>query len=133
MLELELIGSGERKKKYDYLIQKYNLQGEVSFSGNKSQWEIREKMREAHFLVFASDFREGWGAVVNEAMNSLCAVSYTHLPNGKEQISACRILAAGRLCVYPQCSARSGQQRILPDHRTCRAVSCFPSKCQQSF
>lgn len=29
VLELELIGSGERKKKYDYLIQKYNLQGEV--------------------------------------------------------------------------------------------------------
>ena len=53
--------------------------------------------------------------------------------NGKEQISACRILAAGRLCVYPQCGARSGQQRILSDHRTCRAVSCLPPKCQQSF
>lgn len=78
VLELELIGSGERKKKYDYLIQKYNLQGEVSFSGNKSQWEIREKMREAHFLVFASDFREGWGAVVNEAMNSLCVPVVSH-------------------------------------------------------
>ena len=50
-----------------------------------------------------------------------------YFPNGKEQISACRILATGRLCVYPQCSSRSGQQRILPDRRTCRAVSCFPS------
>lgn len=78
LLELELIGSGERKKKYEYLIKKYNLQREVSFGGNKSQKEIREKMRKAHILVFASDFREGWGAVVNEAMNSLCVPIVSH-------------------------------------------------------
>lgn len=78
LLELELIGSGERKKKYDYLVKKYNLQKEVSFCGNKSQREIREKMKESHILIFASDFREGWGAVVNEAMNSLCVPIVSH-------------------------------------------------------
>ena len=39
---------------------------------------VREYMESADIYVFNSDFREGWGAVVNEAMNSACTVLASH-------------------------------------------------------
>ena len=35
-------------------------------------------MEKAHIFLFTSDYREGWGAVLNEAMNSGCAVVVNH-------------------------------------------------------
>ena len=35
---------------------------------------VREHMEKADVFVFSSDFNEGWGAVLNESMNSGCAV-----------------------------------------------------------
>ena len=35
-------------------------------------------MDSADIFVFGSNFYEGWGAVVNEAMNSACAVVISH-------------------------------------------------------
>ena len=40
--------------------------------------EVRAYMERADIYVFSSDFNEGWGAVVNEAMNSACAVVVSH-------------------------------------------------------
>ena len=36
-------------------------------------------MNEASIFIFNSDRYEGWGAVVNEAMNSGCAVLVSHV------------------------------------------------------
>ena len=35
-------------------------------------------MEAADIFLFTSDFNEGWGAVLNEAMNSACAVVASH-------------------------------------------------------
>ena len=53
--------------------------------------EIRTYMEKAGIYLFTSDFKEGWGAVLNESMNSGCAVVASHaigavpylLKNGK--------------------------------------------------
>lgn len=37
--------------------------------------QVREHMERADIFLFTSDHREGWGAVLNEAMNSGCAVA----------------------------------------------------------
>ena len=35
---------------------------------------VRQVMERAHIFLFTSNYLEGWGAVVNEAMNSGCAL-----------------------------------------------------------
>lgn len=44
----------------------------IRFTGAKTPDEVRELMLEADIFVSTSDSQEGWGAVVNEAMNSGC-------------------------------------------------------------
>lgn len=40
--------------------------------------EVRKYMERANIYLFTSDFNEGWGAVLNESMNSACAVVASH-------------------------------------------------------
>ena len=40
--------------------------------------KLIEKMEKAGVYLFTSDQKEGWGAVLNEAMNSACAVVASH-------------------------------------------------------
>ena len=42
--------------------------------GSMTPVEVRRYMESAELLLFTSDQNEGWGAVLNEAMNSGCAV-----------------------------------------------------------
>lgn len=49
-----------------------NLKDEIEFAGQKTPAQVREAMNRADVFVMSSDKREGWGAVVNEAMNSGC-------------------------------------------------------------
>ena len=39
---------------------------------------VRKHMDKADIFVFGSNFYEGWGAVMNESMNSACAVVVSH-------------------------------------------------------
>ena len=40
--------------------------------------EVRTHMEQASIYLFTSDRHEGWGAVLNESMNSACAVVASH-------------------------------------------------------
>lgn len=71
---LDFIGDGQCKEKLIELIDKHNLQNNVKFLGSMSPEEVRENMKGADIFMFTSNFREGWGAVVNEAMSSGCAM-----------------------------------------------------------
>ena len=46
----------------------------ITFYGFKTPEEVRRIMEKCHIHIFTSNHLEGWGAVVNEAMNSGCAV-----------------------------------------------------------
>ena len=67
---ISMIGSGELfesiRKSAD------NLSEIITFEGSKTPDEVREAMRKADIFISTSDRKEGWGAVVNEAMNSGC-------------------------------------------------------------
>lgn len=76
--ELLMIGDGEEKTHIFHEIETLGLKEEVKLPGFLSPEEVREQMEEADVFLFTSDYREGWGAVVNESMNSGCALIAGH-------------------------------------------------------
>jgi len=71
---MNMYGSGERLGLIRKLINKYSLNEMVNLCGNIPNSQIHEEMRAHHCLLFTSNQREGWGAVVNEAMANGCVV-----------------------------------------------------------
>ena len=71
---LKLIGGGELEEKLKARIREKELSGLVTMTGFLPPQEVRKAMEESHIFLFTSNHLEGWGAVVNEAMNSRCAV-----------------------------------------------------------
>ena len=60
------------------LIDKEGLNDRVYLLGPMPPEEVRKHMEQANIYVFTSDYVEGWGAVLNEAMNSGCACIASH-------------------------------------------------------
>lgn len=77
---LKVIGGGNdiAKQSYERLAATITDKKFLNFLGTVSSEEVRTYMEKSGIFVFSSDFREGWGAVVNEAMNSACAVISSH-------------------------------------------------------
>lgn len=76
--QLEIIGTGEMEETLKHQTFAEGLSDCVSFLGAVSSDRVRSHMETAGIYLFTSDFREGWGAVLNEAMNSGCAVVASH-------------------------------------------------------
>lgn len=76
--ELNLVGSGELESTLQKMISDYQLQNYVNLRGTMTPDQVRKYMEESQIFLFTSDRNEGWGAVVNEAMNSGCAVVASH-------------------------------------------------------
>lgn len=72
--ELEFIGNGPMEDELKQKVLDDGLSDCVRFLGTMSTDAVREHMESAGIYLFTSDFHEGWGAVLNEAMNSGCAV-----------------------------------------------------------
>ncbi len=72
---LTMIGSGELEEALRTQIAEKNLQSHVTMKSFLPPEEVREHMEKSHIYLFTSNYLEGWGAVVNEAMNSGCAVA----------------------------------------------------------
>lgn len=75
---LNYVGYGELEKNLKELVISEGLEDYVTFLGAVSPENVRRIMEKAGIYVFSSDRREGWGAVLNEAMNSGCAVLASH-------------------------------------------------------
>lgn len=72
--ELKMIGVGEKFNTIAQMIKKNNLSDCVIQVGSVPHPKVREYMDAADIFLFTSTRREGWGAVLNESMNSGCAV-----------------------------------------------------------
>ncbi len=72
--KLTMIGDGERFEVIKNMVNQNNLQNNVHLVGSQSPEKVREYMEKSEIFMFTSDKNEGWGAVLNEAMNSACAV-----------------------------------------------------------
>ncbi len=71
---INMIGTGPLEDEMRSLINATGLENHVFLLGSMSPDKVREHMEQANIFLFTSDRREGWGAVLNEAMNSGCAV-----------------------------------------------------------
>lgn len=72
--ELNMIGEGEKEADLLKMIKDRKLEDCVHLHGFMSPEEVREWMERAEIYLFTSDQNEGWGAVLNESLNSACAV-----------------------------------------------------------
>lgn len=77
-VHLTIIGEGEEKTRILNHIQNHQLDDCITVLPFMSPEEVRDRMDQADIFVLGSTFYEGWGAVVNEAMNSACAVLMSH-------------------------------------------------------
>ncbi|MCI7789671.1 MAG: glycosyltransferase family 4 protein [Lachnospiraceae bacterium] len=75
---LDMVGGGELEDKLHRMSEKYHLQDEITFHGFQPPKNVRRFMEEADIFLFTSNYLEGWGAVLNESMNSACAVVAGH-------------------------------------------------------
>lgn len=71
---LNIIGTGDMEEEISASIEKLGLQEYVKMLGSMSPQEVREHMEKSQIFLMTSDRKEGWGAALNEAMNSGCAV-----------------------------------------------------------
>lgn len=76
--ELRIIGSGEMEPQLRTWISEKQLNDCVHMLGSMPPEAVRDHMEAADIFLFTSDFNEGWGAVLNESMNSACAVVASH-------------------------------------------------------
>jgi len=76
--DLDCIGIGPLKDQTEEMIRQKGLEDCVHLLGAMKPEQVREHMERAGIFLFTSDFEEGWGAVLNESMNSGCAVVASH-------------------------------------------------------
>lgn len=89
--EMNIIGTGTMEQKLKNMISDYKLENEVHMLSSMKPERVRKYMEKSQIYLFTSDRNEGWGAVLNESMNSACAVVASHaigsvpflLKNGK--------------------------------------------------
>lgn len=72
--ELNMIGNGVMKNSLYKMISDNGLQDCVHMLGAMKPDEVRTHMEQSQIFLLTSDRNEGWGAVINESMNSGCAV-----------------------------------------------------------
>ncbi len=71
---MDIVGGGDMEEKVRFLVETLHLQETVTLYGYCPPQQVRAMMERADIYLATSDRQEGWGAVVNEAMNSGCAV-----------------------------------------------------------
>ncbi|WP_161488101.1 glycosyltransferase family 4 protein [Sedimentisphaera cyanobacteriorum] len=75
---INMIGTGNYENKIRSMIQSSQLDEKISMLGAMPHKRVRDYMYASDIFLFTSDYNEGWGAVLNESMNSGCAVLASH-------------------------------------------------------
>lgn len=75
---INIIGTGNYEKQLQMLVKMLGLSEKVHFLGATSPDQVSRYMEESNIFLFTSNFKEGWGAVINEAMSRGCAVVTSH-------------------------------------------------------
>lgn len=74
------VGEGKERENVEILVNMYNLSDITFFMDFLSPGEAREKMADGKIYVMTSNFLEGWGSVIYEALNAGCATVVSHAP-----------------------------------------------------
>lgn len=73
-----IIGTGALEVEIKNLVKRFNLNDCVNLLGAMPHKDVRVYMEKSNIFISTSDYNEGWGAVLNEAMNSGCSVVSSH-------------------------------------------------------
>lgn len=73
-IKIDMYGTGVEMTSTQQYCHNLGVQDFFCFKGNMPNEEILNAMREHEIFLFTSDRKEGWGAVLNEAMSNGCAV-----------------------------------------------------------
>lgn len=95
-VHLTLVGDGPERKRLVQLARALGLTSVVEFLPSRSVTAIREIMRANDLYVLASDANEGWGAVVNEALEEgLCVLGTAEAGASAELLPKDHLFSAG--------------------------------------
>lgn len=75
---LQMVGDGDKIEWIRRIVEENDLKDCVQLLGAKTPDTVRSLMDQSEIYIGTSDFKEGWGVVINEAMNSCCAVVASH-------------------------------------------------------
>lgn len=75
---IDIIGNGKMEEDIRRMIKDSRVEDCVHMLGSMPPEKVREHMEQSEIFLFTSDRNEGWGAVLNESMNSACAVVASH-------------------------------------------------------
>lgn len=70
--KIHMLGDGELEPLIVRDVESSGLTGSFIFYGYTQPEKVRDVMEKCHIHLFTSNYLEGWGAVVNEGMNSGC-------------------------------------------------------------
>lgn len=70
---IHMAGGGEMEEQLKAMAKDAEIFQKMTFYGFMQPEDVRKIMEKSHIHVFTSNQLEGWGAVVNEGMNSGCA------------------------------------------------------------
>ncbi|HEX3026352.1 MAG TPA: glycosyltransferase [Clostridia bacterium] len=73
-VRLDFVGSGEMETPLKEMCRDLGLEDTVRFLGMMKPAGVRKAMENSDIFLFTSNKKEGWGAVLNEAMSCGCAV-----------------------------------------------------------
>ncbi len=71
---MNIVGDGDQMEAMRAKIRENRCRDYITFHGFREPDAVRDLMEQCSVMVFTSDHGEGWGAVMNEAMNAGCAV-----------------------------------------------------------
>ena len=69
---IHMLGDGELEPMIRHDVESMGLREYFRFYGYTAPEQVRDVMEQCHIHLFTSNYLEGWGAVVNEGMNSGC-------------------------------------------------------------
>lgn len=70
--QMHMLGSGELEDDIKKQAAEAGVSEQFIFYGYQTPGQVRDVMEKCHIHLFTSNYLEGWGAVVNEGMNSGC-------------------------------------------------------------
>jgi len=76
--KIDMIGDGELLEGIRNLINEKGLSKNIHLLGSVKPSVVRKYMEKSEIHIFTSDRNEGWGAVLNESMNSACVPISSH-------------------------------------------------------
>lgn len=69
---VHMLGGGEMEPEIRQDVETSGLAAHFRFYGYTAPEQVRDVMEKCHIHLFTSNYQEGWGAVMNEGMNSGC-------------------------------------------------------------